>query len=360
MPALKYNGLIYLGLIGLTFLWSQRKVLPRKWLSMIGMFSFSAAPGLCWMAWNWIILGNPVYPMAWVLFGGEGWDEARALAMSQYLDIYGMGRNLLDYLVLPWRLAFSGRFDTIRFDGAIGPFLILFLILVAASAVLLVRRRLVGSMLREIGLMLMVSAAFFVFGTQQVRFWWPSQMLACAFAAPSLELLVNWVRRKHSIRIVLFLVLVGCLAWNMWFLGRQVLKVGFYKPVLGMEQEKDFLIRKVPGYPVLEFINKTLPQRSNLLCVWTGAYGYYLNRKYYSDTFIEDITLKGFIRASGNGEELSQRLTQAGFTHLFLNLSLLEKNMEEGEQVIFNDFLRERTLELFRHQNYSVVKVCRE
>jgi hypothetical protein len=34
--------------------------------------------------------------------------------------------------------------------------------------------------------------------------------------------------------------------------------------------------------------------------------------------------------------------------------------MEEGERVIFNDFLRERTLELFRHQNYSVVKVCRE
>jgi hypothetical protein len=89
----------------------------------------------------------------------------------------------------------------------------------------------------------------------------------------------------------------------MWFLGKQFLKIGFYRPVLGIEQEKDFLIRKVPGYPALEFINQNLPARSYLLCVWTGAYGYYLNRKYYSDTFIEDITLKEFIHESVNGEK---------------------------------------------------------
>jgi len=174
MPSLKYSGLIYLGLIGLILLWSQRKVVPKKALSMIGVFSLSAAPGLCWMGWNWMILGNPVYPMAWFLFGGKSWDEARALAMSQYFDIYGMGKNLLDYLLLPWRLAFSGRFDTIQFDGAIGPFLILVIILAVVSAMLLVRRRLVEGRLKEIGLMFVVSAAFFVFGTQQVRFWLPS------------------------------------------------------------------------------------------------------------------------------------------------------------------------------------------
>jgi hypothetical protein len=360
MAALKYSGLIYLGLMGLILLWSHRKVLPKKALSMIGVFSLSAAPGLCWMGWNWMILGNPVYPMAWFLFGGKGWDETRALAMSQYFDIYGMGRNLLDYLVLPWRLAFEGRFDTVYFDGAIGPFLILAVIPAVASAILLVRRRWVGSMLKEIGLMLIVSAAFFVFGTQQVRFWLPSQMLICAFAAPSLGLLVNWARRKRSIRLVLSLVLIGSLAWNMWFLGKQFLKIGFYRPVLGMEQEKDFLIRKVPGYPALEFINQNLPPRSYLLCVWTGAYGYYLNRRYYSDTLIEDSTLKEFIHASVNGEELSRKLTQAGFTHLFLNLSLLEKNMEQSERVIFGYFLRKETRELFRYQNYWILEIHRQ
>jgi hypothetical protein len=161
MPALKYTGLIYLGLIGLILLWSQRKEDSNKVLRMIGVFSLSASPGLCWMGWNWIVLGNPVYPMAWFLFGGEGWDETRAVAMSQYFDVYGMGRNLLDYLLLPWRLAFSGRFDTTRFDGAIGPFLILAVILAMVSAILLVRRRLTGSMLKGIGFMFIVPAMFF-------------------------------------------------------------------------------------------------------------------------------------------------------------------------------------------------------
>ena len=248
MPALKYSGLIYLGLIGLILLWSQRKVLPKKALSMIGVFSLSAAPGLCWMGHG---IGSS-WAIQWVSHGlvSFWWKrlgiQARALAMSQYFDIYGMGRNLLGLSALLWRLAFSGRFDTIRFNDAIGPFLILVVILAAASAILLVRRRLVGSILKAIGLMFIISAAFFVFGTQQVRFWLPSQMLACAIAAPSVEFLVNWARRKHAIKILLLLVLIGSLAWNMWFLGKQFLKIGVYRPVLGLEQEKDFLIRKVP------------------------------------------------------------------------------------------------------------------
>src|SRR4030042_25316 len=357
MTTLKYNGLIYLGLIGLILLWGQRKTPTKKFLSISGGFTLAAAPGLCWMGWNWITLGNPVYPMAWFLFGGRGWDEARALAMSQYFDIYGMGRNLLDYLLLPWRLAFLGRFDTIRFDGAMGPFLIIVVISAVASAILLVRRRLGGSMVKEIGLMFVVSAAFFIFGTPQSWFWLPSQMLACAFAAPSMELLVNWARRKHTIKVVLFLVLIGSLAWNIWFLGKQFFAVGYYKPVLGMEQEKDFLVRKVPGYPALEFINQNLPQHSKIFCAWTGTYGYYIDRPYYSDTFIEDVTLKGFIQASVNGKEFSQKLTQNQFTHLFLNLSILEKNMEQRERVILGDFLTKETRELFRYQNYGVFEI---
>jgi hypothetical protein len=360
MSALKYNGLIYLGLIGLILMWSHRRVPSKEALKVLGVFSLSAAPGLCWMGWNWITLGNPVYPMAWFLFGGKGWGEAQALAMSLYFDAYGMGRNLLDYLTLFWRLAFWGRFDTIRFDGAMGPFLILAMILAVASAIPLVRRRLVGSMVKEIGLMFAVSAAFFMFGTQQTRFWLPSQMLLCAFAAPSVQVLVNWARRKHPIKIALLLVLIGSLAWNLWFFGKQFLVVSYYKPVLGMEQERAFLIRKVPGYTALEFINQNLPPHSRLLCVWTGAYGYYINRKYYSDTFLEDVTLKGFIHKSVNGKELSQRLIQAGFSHLFLHLSILEKNMEQSERVIFGEFLRKETRELFRYQNYVVFEIRRQ
>ena len=359
MPALKYNGLIYTGLVGLVLLWSHRKVPIKKVLNLSLVFIMPLIPGLCWMVWNWIDLENPVYPMAWFLFGGKGWDEARALSMSLYFDVYGMGRSPLDYLLLPWRLAFSGRFDTVRFDGAIGPFLLIFLIIAGISTLLLMRRRSGGRMEKEMGVMVLVCAAFFAFGTQQTRFWLPVHLLVCAFAAPGIELLVSLGKNRPRIKIVFFLILIASLAWNIWFLGKQFLVVGYYKPVLGVEEERAFLSRGVAGYPALEFINQNLPQNSHLLCVWTGAYGYYIDRKYYSDTFIEDITLKRFIHASINGKELSQRLTQAGFTHLFLNLAILGKNMEQSEQVLFGDFLKEETRELFRYQNYGVFEIYR-
>jgi hypothetical protein len=357
MPALKYNGLIYTGLVGLIFLWSYRKVPIKKVLTISAAFIMALIPGLCWMVWNWIDLGNPVYPMAWFLFGGKGWDEAQALAMSLYFDAYGMGRNLLDYLILPWRLAFSGGFDTIRFDGAIGPFLLIFLILAVASVIGLVRRRSAAVMGKEIGLMFVVSGAFFMFGTQQTRFWLPSQMLVCAFAAPALERLVSWAKNRLLIKEVLFLILVGSLVWNMWFLGKQFLAVGYYKPVLGMESERDFLRRKVPGYPALEFINKDLPKSSRLMCVWTGAYGYYIDRQYYSDTLIEDITIKKLINVSANGKELSQRLVQAGYTHIFMRVSLLAKNTTSKQKEVFRGFLEFGAIELFRYQDFLVLKI---
>jgi len=360
MPALKYSGLIYLGLIGLIVLWSQRRAPIKKAMKICGVFILAVIPGLCWIVWNWMTLGNPVYPMGWFLFDGKDWDEARALAMSIYFDTYGMGRTLSDFLLLPWRLAFSGKFDTIYFDGAIGPFLLLFLTLAAASGYLLIRRRIAGGIIKQIGFMFIVSTVFFVFGTQQTRFWLPSQMLACAFAAPALEHLVSWTRRRRLIKMVLFLTVIASLVWNMRFLGKQFLAVGYYKPVLGMEQERAFLIRKVPGYPALEFINRNLPKHSHIFCVWTGAYGYYIDRPYFSDTFIEDVTLKKFINASINGKDLSQRLTRAGFTHVLLQHSLLKKNMEPWQQIIFGDFLRKQTLELFRYQAFSIFAIQSE
>ena len=357
MTALKYSGLIYLGLIGLIILWGQRKASIRKFMSIGSVFTLGALPGLSWMVWNWITLGNPVYPMAWFLLGGKGWDEARALAMSLYFDVYGMGRNLLDYLLLLWRLAFLGRFDTIRFDGAIGPFLILFLALAAASGYLLIRRRLAGIMTKQIGFMFIVSTAFFVFGTQQTRFWLPSQMLACAFVAPAVGWLVDSARSRRMFKMVLVLTVIASLVWNIWFLGAQFLKIGYYRPVLGMEQERAFLVRQVSGYPILEFMDRKLPRHSRILCVWTGAYGYYIDRPYYSDTFIEDVTLKGFIKASTNGKELSQRLAEAGFTHLFFRLSVLVKNMKPEQQAIFVDFLRKGAVELFSYEDYSIFEI---
>ncbi len=357
MPALKYTGLIYLGLIGLIFLWGQRKAPTQRVLTSAGLLTLGALPGLCWMLWNWLTLGNPVYPFAWFLFGGLDWDETRTRAMNLYFDFFGMGSGFLDYLLLPWRLAFAGRFDSIQFDGALGPFLFIFFIGAMMAAVNSTCRLQMEKGPRGMGFALLVSAAFFVFGTQQARFWLPTQMIAGIYAAPAIDLLLGRAKEKRVVKGALVLTLAVSLLWNGWFLGSQFLKIGYYRSVLGWEQESAFLGRRVPGYPAIEFVNHHLPGSSRILCVWTGAYGYYLDRPYFSDTLLEDVTLKKFIDASNHGEDLFQRLQQSGFSHVFMQISLSERNMEPRQKEIFRDFLSKKAAPLFRFKDYIVVAV---
>jgi hypothetical protein len=278
MPALKYTGLIYLAIIGFLLLWNQRKAPAIKALMSGGTYALAAVPGFVWIGWNWLTLGNPVYPMAWSIFGGRGWDESRARALILYYDDFGMGKAPLDYLLLPWRFAFSGQFTSVQFDGAMGPFLILFLIAAVVSAIPSIRRRLAETLPPGMGLAVLASAAFFVWGTQHSRFWLPTQVLICIASAPAVELILRWASRRRAILAGLVVTVSLSLAWNIWFLGKPFLREAYYRPFFGLEGEKAFLSRRVPGYPAMEFINTHLAESSRTLCVWTGALGYYLNR----------------------------------------------------------------------------------
>ena len=360
IASIKYTGLIYVALVTLMLFWSLRKMHLKTALRTMGVFALGVLPGFCWMIWNWMALRNPVYPLAWVLFGGGEWDAVRAITLSRYLDGFGMGRSLSDYLLLPYRLAFSGQFDTTRFDGAVGPFLLIFLLFSIPSIILWMRGRLAGHMMKEIGFMFAVSSVFFVFGSQQSRVWLPSQFLLCAFAAPGVELLVVSVKRKRLMKMALLAMMIASIGWNIWFVGRKCFSAEYYKPVLGMERETDFLRRTVPGYAAMEFINLHLPENAYVLCIWTGAYGYYLNRRYYSDTFLEDVLFKKFVDASGNGEELSEKLHGAGFTHLFLRSSLVLTTLKPEQQSIFIDFIGRRARKLFNDVDFFVFDISAE
>jgi hypothetical protein len=357
MVAVKYTGLIYLCLTGMVLLWSQRKKPYKKGLKQFGVFTLAALPGFSWMIWNWVALGNPVYPMGWFLFGGRGLDQDLALTFSLYFDTYGMGKELLDYSKLPWRLAFSGKFDTIFFDGSVGPFLIIIILLGLFSLTISVRHPSEKDKIRGIGLMFAISSLFFVFGTQQARFWLPAQLLACVFVSPLVSRIFDVAEDRRLVKFGIILILTFSFSWNLWYFGEQFFSVGYYKPVFRMETERDFLIREIPGYSSIEFINQSLPPNSRVLCVWTGAYGYYIDRPYYTDTFVEDITLKRFMNASSDGKELSQKLKGAGVTHLFISLSILRNNLNPKQRAIFEDFLKTETHELFNQERFFILEI---
>src|SRR6185437_9664905 len=68
---------------------------------------------------NAVERGNPVFPMAYDLFGGRGWDGVRAAAYWETLRAYGAGEGL-DALTTPVRVFFARGFGH-GFEGSIGP-----------------------------------------------------------------------------------------------------------------------------------------------------------------------------------------------------------------------------------------------
>ncbi len=74
---------------------------------------------------NWIVMGNPFYPFFYGIFGGRGWDGDQARLYDLFIQNLGMGRNLLDYLLLPWNLSLRAKMDSPQFDGILGPIFLL-------------------------------------------------------------------------------------------------------------------------------------------------------------------------------------------------------------------------------------------
>ncbi|MGQ9695727.1 MAG: hypothetical protein ACUVWV_13400 [Thermodesulfobacteriota bacterium] len=357
MPAIKYTGIVYLVLIALLILWNQKKAPTIETLRKFGAFALGATPGFCWLIWNWIKLGNPVYPFAYKFFGGIGWDEVKDRAMYLYFQMFGMGKEFWDYIFLPWRFSFLGRFDSIFFDGAMGPFLFIFIILALFSAIKRLPRLTEYKILNGMGVILLISAALFFGGSQQARFWLPSHLLLCIYAAPAVDQINRWANKKAFINILLFLIIILSLIWNAWLLGKQIVSIGYYKPVFGIEEEQIFLRRVVPGYSAMEFINENLNQDSRIFCIWTGAYGYYINAPYYSDTLIEDITFKKFINESKDWKALNKKLTEEKFSHIFMRISLAENNMSPDQLAIFKNFLQNGAKEIYRYKDFAVFKI---
>lgn len=112
--SLKYSALI-LPILILPIVYSFSKSLKQT-VQFIGGVCIL---GLLFYIRNFVDTGNPLFPMMYNLFGGTGWDNWRSLAYEHTLDNYGMGRSLIDYILLPLRL-FTSMDMTGSFQGSLG------------------------------------------------------------------------------------------------------------------------------------------------------------------------------------------------------------------------------------------------
>lgn len=263
-----------------------------------------------WLPWllrsAWLT-GNPVYPFFYGALGGPDWSPELGERFSVWQNSIGMGREPLDYLLLPVRVILSGGPGYPRFDGQLGVFWIavLPLALWAATQVRLARQ------------CLSVAGLYFVFwalSSQQIRFLIPIlPILAIAGGVAIVEILDRLERpawQRLGLAVVFGATLISAIPGQS-----RVLAAGYKTLAIYWQAPGDFLASA--AHPVFRFIDEQLPRDARVLVLNTNQV-FFCQREVLADSFFEASQIANWTSAAKSPAELRRLLEQRGVTHVLL------------------------------------------
>jgi len=320
IAGIKLNGIVAVALLGALYLprlasAARRGGLGRLAGSLAGRLAVPAvALWLPWLVKSAWLTGNPVYPFLHRTFGGADWSPELTEKLLAWQRSIGMGREPVDYLLLPLRVILAGGRGYDRFDGELGAF---WIVLVPVALLVAVGRS--SESRRAVRRCLGVAALFFVFWaatSQQMRLLVPAlPLLALAAGVAVAELVARlpqpeWRAALRSGAAVSAAALVfGVLA--------PTLAAGYRTLPRYLAAEGDLLATAV--HPVFVFVDQELPPDARLLFLNTNQ-GYFCRRDYLADSFFEASQIAHWLAPAGDDvDHLRDRLAGRGVTHLLVD-----------------------------------------
>ena len=283
-----------------------------------------AAP---WYLRSLAFTGNPVYPFAFRLFGGPGWDEWRAAWYARSGS--GLGWDLGELLKLPWTLTLGLR-DMNFYDGRAGPLYLLALPFALAWAARLYGRR--DGRPPAMGYLLvyaLVQYAFWVVGAVSSRSLFQSRLLLPALAvlcAPLAYLfgeLGELDTRALSLRRLIGMTVVLVLAANLCYQFLQTVRIAPLGVLVGEESRDAFLQRNLGAhYAAMELVNEHVPEEGRVLFLWEPR-SYYCRRRAQPDAILERWAWLRH-RYDDDLGEIARALRAEGYTHVLHHRAGLE------------------------------------
>lgn len=346
----KYSALFlpFLGVLGI--LWTHRQSDEAK-SALQNLFIyllFSAILGSQFYTKNLILTGNPLYPFMYTIFDGRSLDPEFARLFAGLYRYMGMGREFIDYLLLPLNVSLLAKMNSSRFDGVIGPLFLLVLPFLAG-----IKNK--GNSLKTI---LIYCGAYFLFwasSSQDIRYLTP--------ILPFLALLIGFTLsgyQQKTIKALLMSMTLFCLIFNGHHIAREFVRINPVGVVLGKEDREAFLARSLSHYPMYQFVNKNLPQDSKVFLIYMRNLGFLCERGYYSDSMLEDYTLRKILSASSSQEDVQRKIKSMGFTHIMyddLFVTGKKSLLSEEEKMLFISFQRDYLRMVKSELTYGLYRV---
>jgi hypothetical protein len=313
--ACKYTALLLtpLGCLGILWWASRRKEQTLQALRLFALYVATAfIAGSPFYLKNWLMTGNPFYPFFYGIFGGRGWDVDQARLYDLFIQNLGMGRSILDYLLLPWNVSLQAKMDSPQFDGVLGPIFLLTLPFLAWL-------RHWETPVRLLLIYVLLSFLFWASSAQQIRYLIP---LFSLLAIVSGAILTRYRNRKNIFGL-LVLIIAGSLLFNCYHILRDFMKVRPLAVAIGFESRDEFLARMIPPYPMYLFVNRQLPPESSVYLIYMKNYTFLCERYCYADAMFETHTLQMILREESFADGIRNRLKTFGFTHILYDGTFL-------------------------------------
>ena len=342
--ACKYTALLLtpLGCLGILWWASRRRAETLQALRLLALYLAAAfIAGSPFYLKNWIMTGNPLYPFFYGIFGGRGWDADQARLYDLFIQNLGMGRTILDYLLLPWNVSLRAKMDSPQFDGVLGPIFLLTLPFLAG-----LRRW--ETPIRAVLVYALLSFLFWVSSAQQIRYLIPLFPLLALVTG----VIMTRYRKRKRIFALLLCIVAASLAFNGYHIIRGFMKISPLRVAAGIESRDEFLSRTLPHYPLYRFVNRNLPPDARVFLLYMKNYTFLCDRDCYADSMFEAHTLQMILQEESSAEGVRGRLKAMGFTHLLYDGIFLlgEPSPLSAEQKrLFFDF-QKRHLHIVRSE----------
>jgi hypothetical protein len=266
------------------------------------------AAGIPWIAKSAAYTGNPVYPFLYGVFGGPDWSATLSVQLRVWLESFGMGRDVLDFLRLPLRVVLSGGGPRDPFQGDLGDF---WVALVPVAAILGWRQRLARYCLAAAALYF---AAWSV-GSQQARFLIPVlPLLAMASGVALMEGISRL--RMAGLRSAALGAAAFAAAALVLVQGHRPFASGLAL-LPGLLRNAD-AIERAAVHPIYGFVERELPRDARILLLDTNQ-TFFLEREHLADSFFEASQIADWLRPCTTPAEVGERLAARGVSHLLVD-----------------------------------------
>ncbi len=295
--------------LAVVYLVAARRREPGPARLLTDLLRLTMPVGLLLLPWaikSWILTGNPAYPFLYDLFGGPEWSAELGRKLHQWQRSIGMGRDLVDYLLLPVRVILYGERGYETFDGRI---LRLWVVLIPFAVVFGRRSRLALRCLAAAGLYFLTWALT----SQQMRFLIPALPFLAIATAMSVgegirSLPTDGRRRAEWATVAAVLAMVG---WTASRLLPQTLEM------TGEYRRRGVGIEALAVEPVYRFIDAELPADAKLMFLNTN-HGFFCAREFIADSFFEASQLQALLEQAADAAAIDATMAELGITHLLI------------------------------------------